>query len=130
MTLAEGEAATRAIAAAHVIQVICRVCGSRNGLDRDHGQGRLMRIVETAVYRGPHFYSTQPMIRIRLDLGALEDWPTSRLPPHFVDRLLLALPGLDTHGCSYHAPGGCSCGGWRRHGLATSSSMSRWSTRP
>jgi len=27
VTLAEGQAATRAIAAAHVIQVICRVCG-------------------------------------------------------------------------------------------------------
>lgn len=27
VTLAEGEAATRAIAAAHVIRVICRVCG-------------------------------------------------------------------------------------------------------
>jgi cyanophycin synthetase len=65
-----------------------------------------MRIIETAVYRGPHFYSARPMIRIRLDLGALEDWPTNRLPPHFVDRLLLALRGLDTHGCSYHAPGG------------------------
>lgn len=65
-----------------------------------------MRVLETAVYRGPHFYSTRPMVRIRLDLGALEDWPTNRLPPHFVDRLLLALPGLDTHGCSYHAPGG------------------------
>lgn len=65
-----------------------------------------MRVLETAVYRGPHFYSTRPMVRIRLDLGALEDWPTNRLPSHFVDRLLLALPGLDTHGCSYHVPGG------------------------
>ena len=54
-----------------------------------------MRVLEVATYRGPHYYSSRPMIRIRLDLGALEDWPTHRLPAHFVDRLLVALPGLD-----------------------------------
>lgn len=64
-----------------------------------------MRVLETATYRGPHYYAAQPMIRIRLDLGALEDWPTTRLPK-FTDRLLVALPGLDNHGCSYRAPGG------------------------
>lgn len=65
-----------------------------------------MRIVETAVYRGPHYYSTRPMVRLRLDLASLENWPTHRLPAHFIDRLLVALPGLETHGCSYQAPGG------------------------
>lgn len=40
------------------------------------------------------------MIRIQLDLGALEDLPTARLPL-FTDRLLAALPGLATHTCSY-----------------------------
>ncbi len=64
-----------------------------------------MRVLETATYRGPHFYSTRPMIRIRLDLGPLEAWPSHRLP-EFVDRLLVALPGLEGHGCSYQAPGG------------------------
>lgn len=65
-----------------------------------------MRVLETAAYRGPHLYSTRPMVRMRLALGALEDWPTHRLPAHFVDRLLVALPGLETHGCAYRAPGG------------------------
>lgn len=64
-----------------------------------------MRVLETAAYRGPHFYAARPMIRIRLDLGRLEDWPTTRLPG-FIDRLLVALPGLDGHGCSYQTPGG------------------------
>jgi cyanophycin synthetase len=45
------------------------------------------------------------MIRIRLDLGALEDWPSDRLPG-FTDSLLVMLPGLREHGCSYGAPGG------------------------
>jgi cyanophycin synthetase len=64
-----------------------------------------MRVIETAVYRGPHFYSALPMVRIRLDLGQLELWPSHRIP-RFTDRLLVALPGLEGHGCSYHAPGG------------------------
>ncbi|WP_343699153.1 cyanophycin synthetase [Caulobacter sp.] len=64
-----------------------------------------MRVLEAATYRGPHLYSSRPMVRIQLDLGQLEFWPTHRLPG-FTDRLLLALPGLQNHGCSYKAPGG------------------------
>jgi cyanophycin synthetase len=45
------------------------------------------------------------MIRLRLDLGALEGWPTNRLPD-FVESLLNVLPGLARHGCSYREPGG------------------------
>lgn len=64
-----------------------------------------MRIIEKGVYRGPHLYSHTPMVRIQLDLGALEEWPSNRLPD-FTDRLLLLLPGLHNHGCSYGRPGG------------------------
>jgi cyanophycin synthetase len=64
-----------------------------------------MRVLEKSVYRGPHLYSPRPMIRVRLDLGALEDWPTDRLPD-FGEALALLLPGLAKHGCSYRAPGG------------------------
>ena len=64
-----------------------------------------MRILERSVYRGPHLFSPIPMIRIQADLGALEDWPSDRLPG-FVDRLLAMMPGLGAHGCSYRQPGG------------------------
>lgn len=64
-----------------------------------------MRVVEKGVYRGPHLYSLTPMIRVKLDLGSLEDWPSSRLP-HFTERLLSVLPGLRQHGCCFHRPGG------------------------
>jgi cyanophycin synthetase len=64
-----------------------------------------MHVLETALYRGPHLYSSRPMVRIQLDLGRLEAWPTARIPG-FVDRLLAALPGLERHGCSYQTPGG------------------------
>ena len=64
-----------------------------------------LKIIEKAVYRGPHLFSALPMIRIKADLGALEEWPSDRLPG-FTERLLALLPGLGSHGCSYKVPGG------------------------
>jgi cyanophycin synthetase len=64
-----------------------------------------MRVIERGVYRGPHLYSLTPMIRIKLDLGSLEEWPSNRLP-HLTERLLALLPGLHQHGCCYNEPGG------------------------
>lgn len=64
-----------------------------------------MKVLECAVYRGPHLYSARPMIRIQLDLGPLEDHPTDRLPG-FTDALVRMMPSLQGHGCSYARPGG------------------------
>ena len=69
------------------------------------GAAQPIRILERSVYRGPHLFSPIPMIRIQADLGALEDWPSNRLPG-FVDRLLATMPGLGAHGCSSRPPGG------------------------
>ena len=65
-----------------------------------------MKILDTSVYYGPSIYALFPMIRHTVDLGPLEEWPTGRLGPGFVDPLLDALPGLHEHGCSYGEPGG------------------------
>ncbi len=65
-----------------------------------------MRILERNVYVGPSLHAHFPVIRLVLDLGALEDWPTGRLGAAFVDGLVEALPGLAEHGCSYREPGG------------------------
>ena len=65
-----------------------------------------MRILDRSVYVGPSLYAHFPVIRLELDLGALEAWPTGRLGPPFVDALAEALPGLGQHGCSYREPGG------------------------
>jgi len=65
-----------------------------------------MRIVERSVYVGPSTYAHFPVIRLELDLGPLEDWPTGRLGAPFIDALLGALPGLREHGCSYGEAGG------------------------
>jgi cyanophycin synthetase len=65
-----------------------------------------MRILERNVYVGPSLYAHFPVIKLLLDLGPLEAWPTGRLGPKFIDALLAALPGLHEHGCSYREPGG------------------------
>ncbi|HET7126363.1 MAG TPA: cyanophycin synthetase [Lysobacter sp.] len=65
-----------------------------------------MRILSRNVYVGPSQYARFPVIRLELDLGALEQWPTAKLGDTFIDGLLAALPGLAEHGCSYREPGG------------------------
>ena len=65
-----------------------------------------MKIVSTNVYVGPNIFAHFPVIRHVLDLGELEEWPTSRLGENFIEPLLENLPGLHEHGCSYREPGG------------------------
>ncbi|HEX8641498.1 MAG TPA: cyanophycin synthetase [Allosphingosinicella sp.] len=62
-------------------------------------------VLEVGVYRGPHYYSHTPMVRIQVDLGRLEDWPTNRIPG-FTEALLELLPGVGRHGCSLRVRGG------------------------
>ena len=65
-----------------------------------------MKILATNVYVGPSLYAHFPVIRHQVDIGVLEDWPSVKLGPEFIDGLVEALPGLDNHGCSYGEPGG------------------------
>ena len=65
-----------------------------------------MRILDRSVYVGPSLYAHFPVIRLELDIGVLEEWPSARLGSAFIDGLLQALPGLAEHGCSYGEPGG------------------------
>jgi cyanophycin synthetase len=64
-----------------------------------------MKILESRVYRGPNLYALAPVIRLRVDLGELEAYPTMKLPG-FNERLLALIPSLEEHGCSYGEPGG------------------------
>lgn len=65
-----------------------------------------MQVLERQVYVGPNLYARFPLIRLVVDLGAFEEWPSARLGPAFIDGLLEALPGLHDHGCSHAEPGG------------------------
>jgi len=64
-----------------------------------------MKITEQRVYRGPSLYAHFPVMRLTVDLGALEEWPTGKLPG-FADRLLALMPTLAEHTCSYGERGG------------------------
>src|SRR5215218_1079375 len=65
-----------------------------------------MRILDKTVYVGPSLYAHFPVIKLDIDLGPLEDWPSGKLGTRFTDPLIAALPGLKEHGCSYGKPGG------------------------
>ncbi len=65
-----------------------------------------MRILDRSVFVGPSLYAHFPVIRLELDLEAVEQWPTAKLGNAFIDALVAALPGLAEHGCSYREPGG------------------------
>lgn len=64
-----------------------------------------MKILDTRVYRGPNIYGYRPMIRLHLDLEEIEDYPTDRLPG-FADQLVMLIPTLYDHHCSYGEAGG------------------------
>jgi cyanophycin synthetase len=51
-------------------------------------------------------YAHFPVIRLDVDLGELESWPSVKLGRGFTDGLVAALPGLHEHTCSYGKPGG------------------------
>jgi cyanophycin synthetase len=65
-----------------------------------------MRILDQAVFVGPSLYAHFPVIKLDIDLGPLEAWPSGKLGRSFTDPLLSALPGLHDHTCSYGKPGG------------------------
>ena len=67
--------------------------------------GPELKVVETQVFRGPNYWSYDPAIRLLVDLGSLEDWPSNTIPG-FVDGLLEMLPGIPEHSCSLGRRGG------------------------
>jgi cyanophycin synthetase len=64
-----------------------------------------MELLERRVYRGPSLYAHFPVMRLTVDLGVLESWPSAKIPG-FNDGLLRAIPSLRTHTCSFETEGG------------------------
>ena len=64
-----------------------------------------LQVSRLRALRGPNYWRLAPVIACEVRLGSLEDVPTSEIP-HFVERLLEALPTLVQHPCSRGAPGG------------------------
>ena len=64
-----------------------------------------IRLLRVTFLRGPNLWTYRSALETWLDLGALEDWPSDRLPG-FVDRLCSALPTLPEHHCGVGEAGG------------------------
>ncbi len=64
-----------------------------------------LRILETRVLRGANYWAKEPVIRQVVDLGVLEEFPSSTIPG-FVDALVELLPSLEDHACSLGRRGG------------------------
>src|SRR5471032_2044902 len=64
-----------------------------------------LKILQTQVFRGPNYWSYEPCIRMLVDLGSLEYWPSNTIP-RFNDKLLKMLPGVGEHSCSLGKRGG------------------------
>jgi len=55
--------------------------------------------------RGANYWAREPVIRMLVDLGSLEAYPSNRIPG-FTDRLLALMPTLSEHACSLGRRGG------------------------
>lgn len=64
-----------------------------------------LKILTTQIFRGPNYWSYEPCIRLLVDLGSLEDWPSNTIPG-FSKGLLSLLPGVGDHSCSLGKRGG------------------------
>jgi cyanophycin synthetase len=64
-----------------------------------------LRIVETRVLRGANVWAHGPVIRMVVDLGVLEEWPSNTIPG-FNEALMALLPTMDEHACSLGRRGG------------------------
>ncbi len=64
-----------------------------------------LRSIETRVYRGPNYWNYDPAIKLIVELGTLEYFPSNTIPG-FVDALLEMLPGVGQHSCSTGKAGG------------------------
>jgi cyanophycin synthetase len=64
-----------------------------------------LRILETRILRGPNYWAREPVVRMLVDLGALESFPSNTIP-NFSDTLLELMPTLEDHACSLGRRGG------------------------
>ncbi|MEX2426022.1 MAG: hypothetical protein WD401_04580, partial [Thermomicrobiaceae bacterium] len=64
-----------------------------------------LQILESQIYRGPNVWARVPVIRLKVDLGDLEERP-SNLVDGFYEDLKAFMPTLYDHHCSVGRRGG------------------------
>ena len=78
----------------------------RNGSEASaDGPLPTLRILETRVLRGPNYWSRAPVVKLLVDLGVLEQFPSNKIPG-FNEGLLAWIPSLSDHACSLNRRGG------------------------
>jgi cyanophycin synthetase len=77
----------------------------RGGVDARPPLSPDLRIVNERVFRGPNYYSYAPAIKLLVDLGSLEHYPSNAIEG-FTEGLLEMLPGVGEHSCSRGHAGG------------------------
>ncbi len=79
-----------------------------------------IRLLRTTYLRGPNVWTYRPALETWLDLGELENFPSSTLPG-FSDRLVALMPALIEHHCGVGERGGflerLKSGTWAGHVL-------------
>ncbi|MFC0359598.1 MULTISPECIES: cyanophycin synthetase [Kytococcus] len=71
----------------------------------DEGPAPTLQVVSAKTYRGANLWSYRQAMHFVVDLGVLEQYPSSAIDG-FTDRLLEMVPGLHEHGCSLGRKGG------------------------
>ena len=72
---------------------------------RRRGPQPTLRILETRILRGPNYWAREPVVRMLVDLGVLEEFPSNKIPG-FNDALVDLLPSLEDHACTLGRRGG------------------------
>ncbi|HXG26975.1 MAG TPA: cyanophycin synthetase [Candidatus Binatia bacterium] len=62
-------------------------------------------MLDTRVLRGPNYWSRQPVIKLLVDLGVLEQFPSNTIKG-FNEALIEWMPSLEDHACSLNRRGG------------------------
>ena len=83
---------------------------SATGPTPDHARRRPVRSRACASSRraccaAPNYWAREPVIRLLVDLGVLEEYPSNTIPG-FTDALVALLPTLEDHACSLGRRGG------------------------
>ncbi|MDP9483403.1 MAG: cyanophycin synthetase, partial [Chloroflexota bacterium] len=76
-----------------------------NGAGTPDKPAPTLKILDARVLRGPNYWAREPVVRMLVDLGVLEHFP-SNLLPGFTDALAGLLPSLEDHACSLGRRGG------------------------
>ncbi|HEY8846806.1 MAG TPA: cyanophycin synthetase, partial [Candidatus Limnocylindrales bacterium] len=99
-------ATAAAAPAAPVAPTSVRATPRRRSSDSDGPRPEpTLKIIETRILRGPNYWAREPVVRMVVDLGVLEDFPSNKIPG-FTDALVGLLPSLEDHACSLGRRGG------------------------